>query len=76
MHNTVEKRYHEPTVGALIFNPVGKTFLMKTFKWSNKYATPGGQIELGKRIEDALRREVKEETGINIYDIKFISLQK
>lgn len=72
----VEKSYPEPTVGALIFNPEGKIFLMRTYKWADKYAIPGGHIELGETIEDALRREVKEETGLDIYDIEFFSLQE
>lgn len=28
------------------------------------------------KLEDALRREVKEKTGLDIYDIEFISLQE
>ena len=33
-------------------------------------------IELGETMEEALRREIKEETGLNIYDIEFASLQE
>ena len=71
-----EKSYPEATIGALIFNPEGKLFLMRTFKWGNRYAIPGGHIELGERIEDALKREVKEETGLDIHDAEFMSLQE
>jgi nucleoside triphosphatase len=71
-----EIHYPEVTVGALIFNMAGKVFLMKTYKWSNRYAVPGGHIELGERIEDALKREVKEETGLEIHDSEFVSLQE
>ena len=66
-----EKKYPEPTCGALIFNPVGKIFLMKSRKWRDKYVMPGGHIELGEKIEDALKREIKEETGLDIFDIEF-----
>jgi len=71
-----EQQYPEPTVGALIFNPEGKIFLMRSHKWRNKYVIPGGHIELGEKIEDALRREIKEETGLDIYDIEFICVQE
>ena len=71
-----EQQYPEPTVGALIFNPAGKVFLMKSHKWRNKYVIPGGHIELGEKVEEALKREVKEETGLDIYDIEFISFQE
>lgn len=71
-----EQRFPEPTVGALIFNPEGKIFLMNSRKWKNKYVIPGGHVEVGEKIEDALKREIKEETGLDIYDIEFIFLQE
>lgn len=70
------QQYPEPTVGALIFNQEGKVLLLKSGKWRNKYVIPGGHIELGETMEDALRREIKEETGLDIYDIEFVSLQE
>lgn len=69
-------RYPEPTVGAIIFNPDGKILLCKSHKWQNKYVTPGGHIELGEKMEDALKREILEETGLNIYDIKLIGIKE
>jgi len=71
-----KQQFPEPTVGALIFNQEDKIFLMKTHKWRNRYSIPGGHIELGERIVDALRREVKEETSLDIYDIRFIGIQE
>ncbi len=71
-----EQRYPEPTVGALIFNAEGKLFLMSSHKWRGKWVVPGGHIELGERMEDALRREVKEETNLEIRDIEFVCFQE
>ena len=71
-----EQKYPEPTVGALIFNQGGKVFLMTSPKWKGKYVIPGGHIELGETIEQALKREIKEETNLDIFDIKFITLQE
>lgn len=68
-----EQKFPEPIVGALIFNQENKIFLMKSHKWKDKYVIPGGHIELGERMEDALVREVKEETGLEIFGLKFIS---
>lgn len=70
------QKFPEPTVGVLILNKERKIFLMKSYKWKNKYVIPGGHIELGEKIEDALRREIKEETGLDIFDIKFICWQE
>lgn len=70
-----EQKYPEPTVGALIFSPEGKALLIKSHKWGDQYVIPGGHIELGEKIEDALRREIREETGLEIYDIEFFLLQ-
>ncbi len=72
----VAQRYPEPTVGALILDPAGRLFLTRARKWRGKYVVPGGHVELGESLEDALRREIKEETGLEIYDIQFLCVQE
>jgi len=64
------------TVGALIFN-AKKTgvLLIRTHKWSGLWGIPGGKIKRGEKAETALRRELKEETGLNITDIQFVIVQ-
>ncbi len=64
--------YPEPTVGALIFNKNNEIFLMCSHKWGDRYALPGGHIELGETMSEALIREVKEETNLDIYDSRLI----
>jgi 8-oxo-dGTP diphosphatase len=34
------------------------------------YAAPGGHIEFGESFEQAARREVREETGLEIADLR------
>jgi len=37
------------------------------------YAIPGGGIEAGETPEGAAKREIDEELGLSLYDLKFIS---
>jgi mutator protein MutT len=57
-------------VGAVIVDPQGKIFLAKRGKEarneSGKWEFPGGGVEFGEALEQALVREVKEEYGFDI----------
>lgn len=68
------QKYPEPVVGAFIFNPQGQLFLMKSHKWKGLYVVPGGHIEVGETMEKALKREVREETGLEVVEPKFIHI--
>jgi 16S rRNA (cytidine1402-2'-O)-methyltransferase len=63
------------TVGALIFNDAGDVLMLRTHKWSDLWGIPGGKIKAGERAEDALVREVKEETGLDVANIQFVLVQ-
>ena len=68
---------HPPlaTVGALIFNGAGEVLMIRTHKWSNLWGIPGGKIKWGEPSEAALRREIEEETGLDVTDIEFVLVQ-
>lgn len=63
------------TVGGLIFDADNRVLMIRTQKWSHLWGIPGGKIKWGERAEDALRRELKEETGLDIADIRFVLVQ-
>lgn len=64
-----------PTVGAAVFDRAGRVLMIRTRKWSDLWGIPGGKIERGERAEDALRRELKEETNLNVTGIRFVLAQ-
>ena len=56
-------------VGGFIFSKDGKVLLGKSIKggvYEGSYSVPGGGIEDGETKEQALAREILEETGIDI----------
>ncbi|MFA6571605.1 MAG: NUDIX domain-containing protein [Bacteroidota bacterium] len=57
-------------VGVFIINDEGKIFLSKrSGKATNECGTweiPGGKVQFGERLQDAAKREAKEEYGIDI----------
>ena len=71
-----DQLFPEPTVGIFIFNPEGQLLLLQTHKWPGRYVVPGGHVELGERIEDAVVREAKEETDLDVRDLRFLCWQE
>ena len=63
------------TVGALIHDDEGRVLMMRTHKWSALWGIPGGKIRRGEPSIDALCREVREETALEIEDIRFVMVQ-
>lgn len=63
------------TVGALIFDGQGRVLMVRTHKWSGMWGIPGGKTKFGETSEEALRRELLEETGLEVEDIRFVLVQ-
>jgi nucleoside triphosphatase len=70
------QNYPEATVGALIVNGKGEILLVRSYKWGSRYTVPGGHIELGEPSERAVRREVREEVGLEVEPIRLLLVQE
>jgi 8-oxo-dGTP diphosphatase len=67
------------TAGAVVLNQEGRVLLLKhVFRAGSGWGIPGGFLERGEQPEDAVRREVREETGLELEsaEIAFIRTHK
>lgn len=65
-------------VGAAIFNDKGEVFITLRGKEAKneqgKWEIPGGSVEYGETFEEAVKREIKEEHGIEIKIIELLGI--
>ncbi len=72
----VQKPFPLATVGALVVSPSSNVLIVKTTKWRGTWGVPGGKVDWGETLEDALRREFQEEVGLDLSEIRFALLQE
>ena len=65
---------HKVSVAALVTNAEGKILLVNS-PWRG-WEYPGGLIEPGETFEEALHREVREESGVEIEITGFVGICK
>ena len=62
------------TAGALIFNDAGEVLLLKhRFRAGTGWGIPGGFLEAGEHPEEALRRELREEIGLELEQVEIFT---
>ena len=63
---------HIVAVGGIVEDSNGNILLVKT--QNSGWVFPGGQVEVGENLPDALVREIKEESGIDVTVSKLIGV--
>ena len=60
---------HSVSVAAVVINEEGKILVIQR-RDTGDWQIPGGVLELGETIQDGLRREVREETGLDVEPVR------
>ncbi len=70
------RAYPLVTVGALIVGPTGRLLLIRTHKWGDRWGVPGGKVDWGESLLQAVHREVHEETGLELSSVHWGPVQE
>lgn len=63
-------------VGALVWGKDGRVLLVRTTKWRGLWGVPGGKVEWGETLLDAVQREFQEEVGLRLEDVQYAQTQE
>jgi NAD+ diphosphatase len=66
----------DPAVIVLVTDDAGRALLGHNPRWpANRYSTLAGFVEPGESAEHAVVREIKEESGVDVVDVRYLGSQ-
>ncbi len=66
-------RQIRPSVSAVILNERGKLLLQRRSD-NGQWGLPGGSVEIGESVTEAIQREVEEETGLYVEVVRIVGV--
>lgn len=59
-----------------MWGPDGQVLLVRTTKWRGLWGVPGGKVDWGETLVEAVEREFREETGLRLHDVRYAQTQE
>jgi ADP-ribose pyrophosphatase YjhB (NUDIX family) len=60
----------------LVVNPNAEVLIVRTTKWRGTWGVPGGKLDWGESLQEALLREFREEVALDLRQVRFALLQE
>ena len=69
----ISEEYWHESVGIFLFNKNNEALFFKRVMYPFVYTIPAGHFDVGETVEEGIKRELFEETGIKIDEVKLFA---
>jgi len=78
MHSSATATFPVPAVRLIVTDPDGRVLILRrqhSGSGNGQWCLPGGKVDYGVTVEQAVRDELKEETGLDCLEATFLFYQ-